>query len=143
LRPPKELSHAAWPEIVSSAYWALRRFSEVLLRGTIASRIGLGGPVAERFDAGMRWMRPGALPEATAQYVAHEMSELFPFAVARLRAFQVTPVTKAVPTNVAQYAREASRCYLYGLFSACLTLCRACVESGIEEGLVRRAFRSN
>lgn len=85
---------------------------------------------AEKFEAGMRWLRPDALSEATAQYGAHEIGELFPAAVERLRAFQVTPVTKAVPTNVAQYAREACRCYLYGLFSASLTLSRSCVESG-------------
>jgi len=136
--PPEELSRATWSEIVSSAYWALRRLHEVMLRITIASRIGLSHPDVENIESGIQWMIPDALQRAAAAHVADEMSKLFPAVVERLVAFRVTPVTKAVPTNVAQYAREATRCYLYGFFSACLALCRSCVESGIETRLVQR-----
>jgi hypothetical protein len=138
--PPDELSRATWSEIVSSAYWSLRRFSEIFNRSIIASRIGLGDPIVAELESGMQWMRPDALPVAAAQYVAYEMSELYPAVAERLRAFQITPVSQAVPKNVAQYAREASRCYLYGFFSACWALCRSCVESGIEERLVHKGL---
>src|ERR1039458_6091774 len=69
------------------------------------------------------------------------MSETFPAIVERLSTFQVVPVTRAVPTTVAQYAREASRCYLHGFFSACLILCRSCVESAIETKLDQKGLR--
>jgi hypothetical protein len=53
----------------------------------------------------------------------------------------VTPVTDAVPSSVTQYAREASRCYLHGFFSASLVLCRSCVEAGIETRLDQKGLR--
>jgi hypothetical protein len=46
-----------------------------------------------------------------------------------------------VPAGVAEYVREASRCYLYGFFSATLILCRSCIESGVEERLVQKGLR--
>jgi hypothetical protein len=89
----------------------------------------------------MQLLRPDALPKSAARYAVRELSRLLPDVVQRLRRFQVTPVTSAVPTNVAQYAREASRCYLYGFFSAALILCRSCVESGIEGKLLQKGLR--
>jgi hypothetical protein len=137
----EKLFRAEWAEIVSSVYWGLRRGGDALFRAVISSRIGLGGPDAASLETGMQLLRPHALPEAAAEYAIREMCKLLPDVVERLRRFQVTPVTSAVPTNVAQYAREASRCYLYGFFSAALILCRSCVESGIEGKLIQNGLR--
>jgi hypothetical protein len=133
----EDLLRSEWTKIVTSVYWSYLRFIDGLNSAVIASRIGLGGPDAARFETYMQWGRPDALPEWAARHVIREMSRLLPDAVERLRGFQITPVTSAVPANVAQYAREASRCYLYGFFSASLILCRSCIESGIEERLVQ------
>jgi hypothetical protein len=137
----EKLIQAGWAEIVSAVYWHHIRFSDDLFSSVIASRIGLGGPAAAKFEAEMQWRRPDALPESAARFAVREMSLLLPGVVERLRCFQVTPVTSAVPLNVAQYAREASRCYLYGLFSAALILCRSCVESGVEQKLIEKGLR--
>ena len=128
-------------EMVSSVYWHYIRFSDLLFSSVIASRIGLGGPLEAKFETDMQWLRPNALPRSAARYAVRELSRLLPDVVERLRRFQVTPVTSAVPTNVAEYAREASRCYLYGFFSAALILCRSCVESGIEGILLQKGLR--
>jgi hypothetical protein len=137
----ERLLQAERTEIVSSLYWGLRRSSDDIFGSVIASRIGLGGPTAARFETEMQWRRPDALPKWAARYAVREISQLLPDVVERLRGFQVTPVTSAVPTNVAQYAREASRCYLYGFFAAALILCRSCIESGIEERLDQKGLR--
>ena len=135
------LLRADWAEIVTSVYWHFIRFSDDLSSEVIASRIGLGGPAAARFETEMQWRRPDALPESAARFAVREINRLLPDVVERLRGFQVTPVTSAVPPNVAQYAREASRCYLYGFFTAALIMCRSCVESAIEGKLVGKGMR--
>jgi hypothetical protein len=136
----EKLLRAEWAEIVTSVYWSYLRFIDGRFSSVIASRIGRGGRDAARFETEMQWSRPDALPEWAARHVVREMSRLLPYAVERLRGFQITPVTSAVPANVAQYAREASRCYLYGLFSAALILCRSSIESGIERRLSQKRF---
>jgi hypothetical protein len=137
----ERLLSADWAAIVNAVYWAYIQFHEDLMSSVIASRIGLGGPLAARFEADMQWNRPDALPEFAARYVVREVGGMLPAVVERLRSFQVTPVTAAVPAGVAQYAREASRCYIYGFFSAALILCRSCIESGIGERLREKGFR--
>jgi len=122
-------------------YWGHIRFSEDLLQATIDSRIGLGGSIAEKFEAGMQWLRPGALPYAAAEYVVREMSESFPRIVERISTFQVIPVTGAAPSAVKQYAREACRCYLHGFFSASLILCRSCIEAGVVTKLDQKSLQ--
>jgi hypothetical protein len=137
----EKLLSADWEEIVASVYWTYLQFTDDLMSSVVVSRIGLGRPDAARFEADMQWSRPDALPEWAARHVVREMRRMLPAAAERLRRFQITPVTSAVPTNVAQYAREASRCYLSGLFSAALILCRSCIESGVEEKLVQKGLR--
>jgi len=107
----------------------------------IASRLGLASPGSAQFEAETQWRHPGVLPESATRYVVREMSALLPGAVERLRTLQITPVDIAVPANVAQYAREASRCYLYGLFTAALVLCRSCIEAAVKDRLVRNGLR--
>jgi hypothetical protein len=135
------LLRADWGGIITTVYWALRGLVDDTSIAVIASRIGLGSPPAARFETEMQWRWPDALPEGASRYIVHEISELLPAAVERLRSFQVTPVGVGVPTNVAQYAREATRCYLYGFFSAALILCRSCIESGVERRLVQKGLR--
>lgn len=139
--PREELLHADWPSIVACVYWGHIRFSKDLLLATIDSRIGLGGSIAEKFEADMQWLRPDALPAAAAEYVVREMSESFARIVERISAFQVTAVTDAAPSTVKQYAREACRCYLHGFFSASLILCRSCVEAGVLTKLDQKGFQ--
>jgi hypothetical protein len=137
----EKLLQAEWAEIVTSVYRASGRFGDDVLRAVMASRIGLGGPHAATIETEMQWRRPDALPASATRYIVGEMRGLLPDVAERLCGFQVTPVTCAVPTNVAQYAREASRCYLYGFFSAALILCRSCIESGIEGRLVQKGLQ--
>jgi hypothetical protein len=137
----EKLLRAEWSEIVTTVYRAYRRFGDETLSALIASRIGLGGPLGAELETQVQWSRPDALPESAAQYAVREIRALLPAVVERLCGLQITPITDAVPTGVAQYAREAGRCYLYGFHSAALILCRSCVESGIEDRLVQRGFR--
>jgi hypothetical protein len=131
----EELLHAEYPDTVAAVYWGWRRFIDFIFRWVISSRVGLGGSNEAALESGFEGLIPDALPREVVKYVVREMSETFPAIVERLSTFQVIPVTSAVPAPVAQYAREASRCYLHGFFSACLILCRSCVESATEAKL--------
>lgn len=53
------------------------------------------------------------------------------------RAEQLSPITtKAdVPTVVRRYLIEASRCYIFGQFVACLAVCRAAIEFALGDFL--------
>jgi hypothetical protein len=137
----ENLLRAEWAEIVTSMYWADRRFHDDLMSSVIASRIGLGDPATAKFENLVQMRMPDALPGWAGRYVVREMSEMLPAVVERLLGFQVTPVRAAVPTNVAQYARDASRCYLYGLLSASLILCRSCIETGIQDRLIQKGLQ--
>jgi hypothetical protein len=139
----ERLSHATWPEILGSVYWGFRRFGDDTLRWVISTRLGLGGANVAYVETEMQWRRPEALPDAATKYVTRELGNLFPSVVERLRTFQIIPVAKLVPTGVAVYAREATRCYLYGFFPASLILCRVCVESGAEDSLKRKGLRKD
>jgi hypothetical protein len=136
----EELLHAEYPDIVAAVYWGWRRFIDFIPYAVISSRVGLGGSNEAALENGLQGLIPDALPREVVNYVVREMIETFPATVERLSAFQVIPVTKAVPTSVAQYAREASRCYLHGFFSASLILCRSCVESATEAKLRQKGL---
>ena len=137
----EELLHAEYPDIVAAVYWGWRRFGDFILHWVISSRAGLGGSNEAALEDGFRGLIPDALPREVVRYVVREMSETFPAIVERVSTFRVIPVTSAVPTPVAQYAREASRCYLHGFFAACLILCRSCVESAVETKLDQEGHR--
>jgi hypothetical protein len=136
------LLHAEYPDIVAAVYWGWRRFGDFILHWVISSRAGLGGSNEAALEDGFRGLIPDALPRGVVKYVVREMIETFPAIVERLSKFQVIPVTSAVPAPVAQYAREASRCYLHGFFSASLILCRSCVEAAIEAKFDKKVVRS-
>ena len=136
----EELLHAEYPDIVAAVYWGSRRFADFVFHYVIWSRVGLGEPGPAALEDGFQTLLPDALPREVVRCVVREMRETFPAIVERLSTFRVIPVTSAVPTAVAQYAREASRCYLHGFFSACLILCRSCVESAIEARLRQKGL---
>jgi hypothetical protein len=137
----EELLHAEYPDIVAAVYRGWRRFLDAIPHWVISSRVGLGGSNEAALEGGFERLFPGTLPGEVVKYVVREMGETFPAIVERLSTFQVIPVTSAVPAPVAQYAREASRCYLHGFFAASLILCRSCVESAVETKLEQKGHR--
>lgn len=137
----EELLYAEYPDIVAAVYRGWRRFIDFVFYAVISARVGLGGSNEAALESGFEGLIPDALPREVVKHVVREMIKTFPAIVERLSTFQVIPVTSAVPIPVAQYAREASRCYLHGFFSACLTLCRSCVESAVETKLDQEGHR--
>ncbi len=72
----------------------------------------------------------------TAEY-ATQIAKLFPKMVRRAETLRALPASAAVPAQVQQYLREASKCYVLGRFVACLLVCRSAIEFGLRDFLVR------
>lgn len=75
--------------------------------------------------------------EMVASGYARQMAKLFPKMVRRAETLRALPTSTPVPTEVQQYLREASKCYIFGHFIACLLVCRSAIEFGLRDFLVR------
>lgn len=69
-----------------------------------------------------------------------EVARLFPAMVDRAARLRTLPVATAVPSEVKKYLNEATKCYLYGRLIACLVVCRAAIEYGVQEFLNRKGW---
>jgi len=66
---------------------------------------------------------------------AFELLELVEPAVARAIQLRECVVTAACSDEADRYLDEATRCYFYGLFTACAGLCRSVLEEAIRQKL--------
>ena len=53
---------------------------------------------------------------------------------------RLLPARSKVPEHVRRYLAEASRCFIYGQFLACLFLCRSAIISATEDRLRAKGF---
>jgi hypothetical protein len=82
----------------------------------------------------------GLLEGLDAKY-AHEVVEKLSKIIARIMQLNALP-TLSIPNRSVQLAfEEAHRCYLYGFRTACAALCRATVESSLQEALDASGYK--
>lgn len=62
--------------------------------------------------------------------------------VDRAEALNVISANLSASESVQRYLLEASRCYLFGQYTACLVMCRAAIELALGEFLDRHGFRA-
>ncbi len=79
----------------------------------------------------------GESPDMVTMGYARRLGRLFPRMVERAETLRVLPAQEPVPGEVQDYLREASRCYIYGQFIACLIVCRSAIEFAIGDCLRR------
>lgn len=72
---------------------------------------------------------------------ALELLELVEPAVARATHLRECVVDKSCSDEADRYLDEATRCYFYGLFTACAVMCRSVLEESIKQRLPERLAR--
>lgn len=79
---------------------------------------------------------PRAVSVAIVKHYANEISNLFPRMIRRAELLRILTVDDKVPPEVKAYLEEASKCYIYGRFIACLIVCRSAVEFALRDRLI-------
>jgi hypothetical protein len=66
-------------------------------------------------------------------HYAEEIGTLFPKLIRRATDLPILGSTEKIAPEVQAYLEEASRCFLYGQFTACLILCRSANDFAIRD----------
>lgn len=74
-------------------------------------------------------------------FYGRELARLFPKMVRRAGKLRVLAASESVPDEVQEYLKEATKCFIYGQYTACLIVCRAAVEFGVRDFLIRSGKR--
>jgi hypothetical protein len=80
---------------------------------------------------------PTDISDLISNEFARRIAGKFPKIVSRAEGLNTLPVTLRVPRDVQQYLKEATECFIFGQFIACLILCRSAIEFAIKDCLVR------
>lgn len=79
---------------------------------------------------------PDAISAGIVAHYANEISHLFPKLIRRAEQLRIVPTEEKVPPEVRHYLEEASKCYIYGRFIACIIVCRSAIEFAIRDRLI-------
>jgi hypothetical protein len=101
----------------------------------VSAREGLSPENLAKIEAGAL---PEAVEAANLGYYAAEIANLFPRLVKRASQVPLALSRLHVPPGVQQYVIEASKCFIYGRFLACLVVCRTALEVGYKDLILRR-----
>jgi hypothetical protein len=122
--PPKFTTNALdklSPQKQAAFHNLLEKASRERSTGAGQSRTPSDSETADKLDAAFAEEVLGKLPKIVCR--ASELDELDP-----------TDIRREIPRkDVKKYFEEAHRCYLYGFPVACAVLCRALLESALEE----------
>lgn len=100
-------------------------------------REGFSSPFGTQLESYLEHRYPTNLDFLAAEKCVAEFGELLPKLVKRATApeFRLLAASKNVPESVKRYLIEASRCYLFGDFLACLIVCRSAIEEAVKQRL--------
>jgi len=138
--PKEERSsfYSEWAEDLrrkKDAFWRL-----ALGRYLLRMRETLGLAAYEDLESDFLQYFPDVIRAAVLCQLLLEFSSLLPKAANRLESLRALPAVEDVPEKVSSYLAEATRCFLYGSFSACAMLCRSSVDFGLRDRLVKSGF---
>ncbi len=128
-----ELSSDHYPLAVAVGYRQLNiligNFQSIFAR----EREGLSVPWLAVIEAKAN---PEAISAGIVKHYATEISNLFPRMIRRAELLKVLTTEKSAPMGVKSYIEEASKCYIYGRFIACLIVCRSAIEFALRDRLI-------
>jgi hypothetical protein len=78
---------------------------------------------------------PRAVSVAVVTHYAKEISRLFPRMIKRAEILRIVSTKEKAPLNVRRYMEEATKCYIYGQFVACIIVCRSATEFALRDRL--------
>jgi len=119
--------------VIATAYNQDRALVQQVQRFLVQGREGLRA-------SGLATVESGAMPEAievaVVSHYAEEISKLFPRMIKRAEQMRILAVEHPVSDAVQHYLEEASKCYVYGRFIACLVVCRSAIEFALKDRLL-------
>ena len=120
--------------VLAYAYEQEKRLIKNIQKIFVRGREGLG-------SESLATLESKALPEAisvslVSQY-ADEIARVFPKLIRRAEQLRVLATEETAPAEVEVYLQEASKCYIYGRFIACLIVCRSAIEFALRERFVK------
>ena len=128
-----------YPLIVAVAYKQEKSLIADLQKILVTGKLGLSSSYLSNVEG-------SAIPEAVSvgvvSHFAQEVSNLFPKLIRRAEQLRIIPAQKAVPRTVQRYIEEASRCYIYGHFIACLIVCRSAIEFAVRDLLIEQGHKA-
>jgi hypothetical protein len=144
-RGAEDLDGADWPEIAQYVdeqlkflrFYIGRSIDEFLVK----EREGLSTPSCRDAESVLEAKTSEGLGAACADKYLKEFRDMFPEMVKRANELRMVPASKNAPESVSIYLVEATRCYIYGHFLACLIVCRSAVEEAVKQRLVATGKR--
>jgi hypothetical protein len=127
--------------VLACLYYQERASIKNLQQLFVKKREGLGsgsGALAIESNA-----RPEATSVAVETYYSDEVARLFPRLIKRAEQLRLLPTEDEAPVDVQNYLKEASKCYIYGRFIACLVVCRSAIDFALRDRLVKRGHGSD
>ncbi len=130
-----DLSPLHYPVVVAVGYRQLHLLINGLQRLLAKGREGVSVDSLANLE---RDANPEAVSVGVVTHYANEMSRLFPKLIRRAEQLRIVPIEQPAPPDVQHYIEEASKCYIYGRFVACLIVCRSAIEFALRERLLSK-----
>lgn len=125
--------------IIALAYDQLKSLVKDAQHILVKGREGLSTASLERLENNALTK---AVSVAVVTHYTQEVASLFPRMIQRAELLRVLPAQDTVPKKVQQYLEEASKCYVYGRFIACLIVCRSAIDFALRERLTNLSAKS-
>jgi hypothetical protein len=98
----------------------------------------LGGTEVASLETALLGFNEGIVREEVASLYLKEFAREFEKLVRRAEELRVLDTSAPVPEQVQTYLAEATRCYIYGRYIACLLVCRSAIEVALRDRLKRQ-----
>ena len=133
----QQLAGAPYEKIVKEAHKRTQGIYDVSYNQLVRERERLASPDAGDWESRVVSTSAESVSQAVFSEYARELSFLFPKMIRHAEKLRTLPVLAPVPPEVQQYLAEASKCYLYGRYIACLVVCRSAIEFELRDTLCR------
>jgi hypothetical protein len=130
-----DLTPTHYPVVVSVGYKQLHLLISGLQHVVAKGREGVSVDWLARLESDAN---PEAVSVGVVAHYANEIAHLFPKIIRRAERLRIIPIHEKAPPDVQRYIEEASKCYIYGRFVACLIVCRSAVEFALRERLLSK-----
>jgi len=113
-----------------------------LTGGAVRERESLSSAEMERLESILEALPASHAEDIVANEYALQLSGRFPKMVKRANSLRILPAKLSVPTEVQTYLTEATRCFVYGQFIACLLVCRSAIEFAVRDRIEKAGLRN-
>ncbi|MFQ5804574.1 MAG: hypothetical protein ACE5JQ_16920 [Candidatus Methylomirabilales bacterium] len=130
-------------EVISRLYSALKQLPERLPEYLRHVREQITDRENEKLERQILAICEKSSTNLVAAAYARQLGRRFSRMVNRAEQLRALPAIQRVPAAAQTCVKEATRCYIYGQFIACLVICRSAIEFALCDFLLRAGKRSD